>query len=301
MGISLKEIVTGRKTFFVTPDTSLLPEAYLEDYFALGYECYFVENDKKVSIQRKLEILISIFRDVIFFFNIDFVIPGVDWDEIIRQITEKYDNQACIGVLYTKRPTKDEKLKLERKYLMDMGLSCGCIQLEYQKKQNFEIIEKILRANQAQGRRKNIRSLCTKACTFSFNFGDLRNPSKIENVASGSLQDISLSHFSFIIPKGNFEVPLYEKVADIHFNIKGFLFRSDAVLLMQRPMNETEVLYVFGFINSTGANGLDTRIKQLLIPNLYHLMSSNTKNLLDQIYAKAEEDLEDLEAVQTFD
>ena len=48
MGISVKEIVTGRKTFFITPDTSLIPESYLEDYFALGYECYFVENDKRV-------------------------------------------------------------------------------------------------------------------------------------------------------------------------------------------------------------------------------------------------------------
>ena len=69
MGISINEIVTGRKTFFITPDTSLLPETFLEDYFSLGYECYFIPNDKKVSIQRKLEILISIFRDVIFFFN----------------------------------------------------------------------------------------------------------------------------------------------------------------------------------------------------------------------------------------
>ena len=66
MGISLKEIVTGRKTFFITPDTSLFPESFLEDYFALGYECYFIENNKKVSIQRKLDILISIFHDVFF-------------------------------------------------------------------------------------------------------------------------------------------------------------------------------------------------------------------------------------------
>ena len=44
MGITIKEIVTGRKTFFITPDMSLFPESFLEDYFALGYECYFVEN-----------------------------------------------------------------------------------------------------------------------------------------------------------------------------------------------------------------------------------------------------------------
>ncbi|MCR4743046.1 MAG: hypothetical protein K5866_09285 [Treponema sp.] len=290
MGISLKEIVTGRKTFFITPDTSLIPESFLEDYFALGYECYFIENDKKVSIQRKLDILISIFHDVIFFFNIDFQLPDQRWEDIIRNITERYDNQACIGVLYTKRQTKDEKVRLEKRYLMDLGLSCGCIQLEYQKKQNFEIIEKILYANQAQGRRKNIRALCTKACTFSFNYNGAAN--------TGVLQDISLSHFSFVYPEGRLQTQLYEKVADFHFNIRGFMFRSDAVLIMERPL-QGEVLYIFAFTSSTGANGLDLRIKQLLIPNIYQLMAASCKNLLDQIFNKVGSNLDGLEEIST--
>ena len=60
MGISVKEIVTGRKTFFVAPDTSLIPETYLEDYFALGYECYFVENDKRIRIEKKVDVILSL-------------------------------------------------------------------------------------------------------------------------------------------------------------------------------------------------------------------------------------------------
>ena len=143
MGISIKEIVTGRKTFFITPDMSLFPECFLDDYFALGYECYFVENDKHTILQQKLDILISIFHDVIFFFNIDANVQNIEWPTFIRSLTESYSNQASIGVLYTKRQTKDEKNRLEYKYLFEMGLNCGCIQLEYQKKSNFGIIEKI--------------------------------------------------------------------------------------------------------------------------------------------------------------
>jgi hypothetical protein len=252
----------------------------LEDYFALGYECYFVENDKHTSLQKKLDILISIFHDVIFFFNIDSPVQNLDWPVFIKGLTESYNNQASIGVLYTKRQTKDEKTRLEYKYLFEMGLNCGCIQLEYQKKTNFGIIEKILFANQAQGRRKNIRALCTKACTFSFNYNG--------TPYSGILQDISLSHFSFVFPGGKLEVKLYEKISDFHFNIRGFLFRSDAVLIMQRPV-EGESLFVFSFMSSSGTNGLDQRIKQLLIPNIYQLMSSNCKNLLDQIYTRVGE------------
>lgn len=281
MGISVKELVTGRKTFFITPDTSLIPETYLEDYFALGYECYFVEYDKRVKLEKKLEILISLFHDVIFFFNIDYNIQDMDWSEFIYNITQRYSNNASVGVLYTKRQSKDEKSRLERKYLYEMGLNCGCIQLEYQKKQNFEIIEKILFANQAQGRRKNIRALCTSSCTFSCTYNG--------NAVNGTLQDISLSHFSFVFPKDKLPVQLYEKIIDLHFNIRGFIFRSDAVLIMERPSSD-DILYVFAFVSSTGANGLDTRIKQLLIPNVYKLMASNCKTLLDQIYNKVDEE-----------
>ena len=35
MGITIKEIVTGRKTFFITPDMSLFPESFLEDCMAV--------------------------------------------------------------------------------------------------------------------------------------------------------------------------------------------------------------------------------------------------------------------------
>ena len=280
MGISVKDIVTGRKTFFLTPDTSLIPESYLEDYFALGYECYFIENDKRVKLEKKLDILISLFHDVIFFFNIDYNASNTDWPVLIRNIIDSYGNSTSIGVLYTKRQTKDEKLRLEHKYLYEMGLNCGCIQLEYQKKQNFEIIEKILYANQAQGRRKNIRALCTSSCTYSCRYNNY--------TVTGVLQDVSLSHFSFLSPDGKLPVQLYEKIPDFHFNIRGFIFRSDAVLIMQRTVG-TENLFIFAFTSTTGANGLDTRIKQLRIPNIYKLMSSNCKNLLEQIYAKVDD------------
>lgn len=290
MAISVKEIVTGRKTFFITPDTSLIPESYLEDFFALGYECYFVENDKRVKLEKKVDVIISLFKDVILFFNIDFHLNDIDWPTYIKSLVEKYDNNTSIGVLYTRRQKKDEKSKLEQKYLYEMELGCGCIQLEYQKRQNFEIIEKILFANQAQGRRKNIRAICTPACTYSC------HQEQVD--ISGTLQDISLSHFTLILPSGKLNIQLYEKVVDFHFNIRGFLFRSDAVLIMERDIG-LDKLYIFAFVSSTGANGLDPRVKQLLTPNIYKLMSSNCKNLLDQLYLRVDENsAEDIENLQ---
>ena len=184
--------------------------------------------------------------------------------------------------MYAKRQSKAEKALIERKYLYEMGIRCGCVQLEYQKNQNFELIGKILYANQAQGRRKTIRALCSSACTYTYVYGQYKDS------VTGTLQDISLSHFTILVDGSGLDIKLYEKIADIHFNIRGFLFRSDAVLVMERPVNG-DMLYVFAFVNSTGQNGLESRTKGLLVPALYKLLSVNCNAILDQMYQKANE------------
>ena len=282
MALSVNDIVTGRKTFFILPDTSLMPESYLEDYFALGYECYYIAFDKCVNIERKIKVITSLFKDLIIFFNIDYNLPNFDWEDYIYNYIQEYDNAGSVGILYTKRQTKLEKNVLERKYLYEMGVRCGCIQLEYQKAQNFELIGKILYANQAQGRRKTIRALCSSACTYTYTYGPYKDS------VTGTLQDISLSHFTILVTGVGLEIKLYEKIADVHFNIRGFLFRSDAVLVMERPVNG-DMLYVFAFVSSSGQNGLDERTRGLLIPALYKLLSVNCNTILDQMYEQMNE------------
>ena len=282
MGISVNEIVTGRKTFFILPDTSLMPESYLEDYFALGYECYFIPFDKRYKMERKVKVITSLFKDLIMFFNIDYNLPNFDWDDYIYEYIHENNNADSVGVMYAKRQSKAEKALIERKYLYEMGIRCGCVQLEYQKNQNFELIGKILYANQAQGRRKTIRALCSSACTYTYTYGPYKDS------ITGTLQDISLSHFTVLVSGTGLEIKLYEKIPDIHFNIRGFLFRSDAVLVMERPING-DMLYVFAFVNSTGQNGLESRTKGLLVPALYKLLSVNCNAILDQMYQKASE------------
>lgn len=280
MGISVNDIVTGRKTFFILPDTSLIPETFLEEYFALGYECYYVPFDKRINIQKKVKVITSLFKDLIIFFNIDYNLPNFDWEDFIYDYIHKYDNANSVGILYAKRQTKLEKNQLERKYLYELGCRCGCVQLEYQKNNNFELIGKILYANQAQGRRKTIRALCSSACTYTY-----YRDQKYDDPVTGTLQDISLSHFTILVSASSLEVKLYEKLIDIHFNLRGFLFRASAILVMERPVNG-DMLYVFSFLNSNGTTGLDDRIREMLVPALYRLLSINCNQVLDQMYAE---------------
>lgn len=275
MGASVKEIIAGRKTFFVTPDVSLFPANFCEEYLAQGYECYFVENEKQISLAKKLELIISFFHDVVIFFNIDAIIPGIDWSDFINSFHQKYKGNILIGVMYAKRQNMAEKAQIERRYLYDIGISCGCIQLEYQKKINFGIIERVLFANQAMGRRKNVRAICSNGCTYDFSL----NGSHF----TGMLQDISLSHFSIIVPEEQ-SIPQYEKIRDIQFNIKGLHFRANGIFFMQRKTMEGSNLMIFMLLSlEDGARGLDMMTKQLLIPKLYQIMADNCNELLDTL------------------
>ena len=105
----VEEILIGRKTFFIAPDFSLIPESYLEEYLELGYECYFVCNDKTLPVEYKVDVILSVFKDSIVFFCIDTVIHGVNWEKIIFRMQKKYGDKARLGVIYNKRKTDAER------------------------------------------------------------------------------------------------------------------------------------------------------------------------------------------------
>ena len=276
MEVPVNEIVTGRKCFFILPDPSLMPIPFLEDFFALGFECYYIGNDGRVPVQKKIETILKLFKDVIFFINVDYELPGFQWPEYIYEIIHKQKaTPEQFGITFLKRQSNVEIETLKRLYFDELGLKLGYIQLEYQKKNNLGIVAKALFNIQAQGRRKTIRALCSSACTYKLDYE--------KESFSGSLQDISLSHFSILVKDAPLPIKLYEKVHDIHFNIRGSFFHSDAILVMQRQV-ATANLYVFAFVTQAGANGLDERTKSLLVPVLYGMISTNCIGLLEKHY-----------------
>ncbi len=272
---NIKEIAAGRKTFFILPTMELFPENFCEEYLIDGYECYFIDYSKRVNLEEQIDAIISIFKDVIIFFNIDAKISGISWPQFISKIHFKYDQKIPIGVLYSKRKNPQDKLIIEKAFLFDIGLMCGCIQLDYQKKANFGLIEKVLFANQAVGRRKSVRAICNdKTSTFSFVYE--------RRSYSGFIRDISLSHFSFTLPQGKLIVKMYEKIEMIQFSLKGTHFNANAVVFTQRELPQTgEILFVCMFMNRQGVNGLDVSTKQLIIPKMYQILSENCRRVLD--------------------
>ena len=179
-----------------------------------------------------------------------------------------------LGVLYAKRTKIEEMHALERYYLYDVGIKCGCIALEYQKEKNFTLIDKVMFANQACGRRKNIRAFCESSSTVIFNYGQKK--------VLGKISDVSLSHFSCVFdlePK----IPLYEKLSDLLVDINGMHFHSDGIFVDCR-MLEDRNLFVFIFAQPNGKQGLDEDIKTRLSEKIYSLVTDKVKALLRDLF-----------------
>ncbi|MCH5295905.1 MAG: hypothetical protein J1F14_08425 [Treponema sp.] len=288
---SKKYIIMGRKTFFICPDVSLLPESYLEDYLARGYETYIISDDRICPLTKKIEMIISVFTDSILFFYIDADIEGIEWSSYIKALQTTYGSKVLIGVLYTKRSNEKEKFNLEKYYLYDVGIQCGCIALEYQRAKNFYLIDKIMFANQACGRRKTVRAFCDKSSEVVFEYKKKR--------IRGKLSDISINHFSCTFDVDP-AIQQYEKLNRCIFLVDGMHFESDAVLMISREVNG-QMLYIFLFTKKDGSNGLDEDSMNRLGQKIYQLVTTRAKALMNSMFDKARrivsEEYEELERV----
>mgnify|MGYP001768648112 CR=1 FL=1 len=242
------EAIQGIKTFFVVPELSLFPEEFLKSFFLKGYEAYFLDDDPYCPLEAKIHAMFSIFPQLILFFNIDRPIRGIDWPVFIASLQKEYGDRAMIGVMYHKLNDLEETRRLEKLYLYDIGIICGCVAVEYQRTKNLYLFLNVLAANQANGQRKSLRAVCDKTykATIPLDRGML----------SCVLRDVSVSHFSCTFPEGDPSIPLHEKLVNIQMNLRGVLIKVNAVLCLKRVLGE-ELIHVFVFRTNDDREGLE--------------------------------------------
>ncbi|MCR5047063.1 MAG: hypothetical protein K6A42_10840 [Treponema sp.] len=268
-----KTEIEGRKTFFIAPDLTFFPESYLEEFLARGYESYIIKDFRFYPMEEQVRIISETCPDSIFFFFIDSEV-GVDWPRFIKYFQTKNGEKALIGVLYAKGKPDDQKSALERYYLFDLGIQCGCIELEYKKEKNFAIIDRVMYANQACGRRKNVRAICDSTSKAYFSYNDV--------VIRGTVSDISLSHFSFV-PDPNFTfpaIPLYTKIDGMTISFKGYRFVTSGNLVIQRELDNGKILQVFLMLKNNGQPGLEPDIAPKVSQRIYQVVTDKVKEIL---------------------
>jgi hypothetical protein len=241
----------GCKTFFFVPDLSIMPEDFVSTFFSKGFETYYLMDDKHLDIESKVRVILRLYQDVILFFNIERNLPGVDWPDLVRRLIKEHSGKARIGVLCHRRLGEESIAELERKYLYEIGIYCGCIPLEFRKTQNLALLSEVLEANDARGRRSSLRAICgdTSSLNFAHRGASFR----------GTVRDVSVSHFSCAFEGADPGLEMYEKVANIQLKLGGIICSVNGVVFAKRVVGSA-TLYVFVFRNSRDRDGLDAEM-----------------------------------------
>lgn len=136
----------GRKVIFVYPPETL-KSCFLESIFKNEFEIYFLnEIEKLIGV-------LDIFSNAIVFFNIDKGMDHIEWVKYIETIkSDKKYKDATLGVV-----TRKDKKSLHDTFLMDIGITGGFIIFDKNQWETVELVNKILEANEARGRRQSVR------------------------------------------------------------------------------------------------------------------------------------------------
>jgi len=198
----------GRKILFLYPH-SVLNDELLIEILSNEYEIYCLRDHEAArSVARA-------WQGSIFFVNIDDAMKEAQWEAWIRDLTSQPLTASTRLGIVTYNPNPE----LAKKYLMDLGIPCGFIQLKLGLAEGKRIILKTLEANEARGRRRFVRARCADPARSTFNV------TLNGSLVTGSIVDISIAGMAFIF---NHPVPGLKSsspMSDVQLRLKGTLCR----------------------------------------------------------------------------
>lgn len=169
--------ILGKKVLFLNPNNVMRGEL-VDVLISYEFEVALVEDHvHALRVIRK-------YPDSIIFINIDSGLSEPEWESYVAGILGNQETKGIgIGILsYEFVP------EIVEKYLMKIGVGCGFVQLKLGLKECVTTILKALIANEARGRRRFVRAICTPADQGTLNFryrGDYINGSLIDVSAGG--------------------------------------------------------------------------------------------------------------------
>jgi hypothetical protein len=195
------------------------------------------------------------------FINIDEGLKEEEWEAYIREIQQNEKTRDCrLGIL-----SYNTDRDLMQKYLMDMAIPCGYIQLKLGLQESTRIILSALNANEARGRRKYIRVSCEDETNATMNYkGD-------EATYYGKLLDISSAGLAVRIDRfGDF--PANSLLRDVQLRLRGSLVMINLILMGKR--RDSRDVWIFLF---------DPRMTPEHKLTIHHFIKQNLQRYIDQL------------------
>ena len=220
---------SGKKIFLLYPH-SVIRDDMLDILIMAGYETYTLVDEK-----RAVKLLIN-FPGSIMFINIDEGLKEKEWEAYIRGVQASPKTKECrLGIM-----SYNQDRDLMQKYLMDLAIPCGYIQLKLGLQESTNIILQALDANEARGRRKCIRADCHDDLNASLNFKDGSG-----TMYHGKVLDISSSGIAAKFDK-IVSLPSNSYLKNVQLRLRGGLVMTDMILMGQRRDNKLVNILLFG-------------------------------------------------------
>ena len=217
----------GKKIFLLYPH-SVIRDDMLDMLIMAGYETYTLVDEKKA---RKLLVK---FPGSIMFINIDEGLKEKEWETYIRGIqTDPQTEDSRLGIM-----SYNQDRELMQKYLMELSIPCGYIQLKLGLQESTKIILSALEANEARGRRKCIRAECEDDINATLNYkGD-------SDLYHGKILDISSAGVAAKFEKFA-SLPLNSVLHGVQLKLRGGLVMADMILMGQRRDDRNTYILLF--------------------------------------------------------
>jgi hypothetical protein len=259
------------KIFFVAPDPAVVSEGFLETAFLLGYEAYTLADDLGGELRDRVDVLLDTFEELLLFFTIDRRGSFGDWVAYLTEFQKRYGHRARVGVLYTRPQATEDDTALKRLFLLEAGISGGCVALHPHSRRNHQTLLDVLAANQAGGRRKCLRMRChsPNGVNFQTETGYL----------DAALVDLSISHFSARFEHDP-EWDLGNKLGRVQLRLGGRLLLVNALVGLKRT-HEGRATYVFLFHPEGDRPGLEDLVRAKVNGIIFQQFQARTQAFLE--------------------
>jgi hypothetical protein len=218
----------GKKIFLLYPQ-SVIHQEMLDILIMAGYETYTLTDEKKA---RKLLVK---FPGSIMFINIDEGLKESEWETYIREIMEDPNTtDSSLGIM-----SYNQDRDLMQKYLMDLAIPCGYIQLKLGLQESTKIILGALEANEARGRRKFIRADCEDDVNATLNYKTLEG-----NILHGKILDISSAGVAAKIEKFP-PLAANTELDAVQLKLRGGMVLTDMIFMGRRKDRQSVLILLF--------------------------------------------------------
>jgi hypothetical protein len=218
--------MAGKKVFILYPH-SVIQDEMLDILILNGFETYTLRDHKRTRR------LMEYFPGSIVFINIDEGMAEKEWEAYIREVQENpKSRETRLGIL-----SYNTDYKLMQKYLMDISVPCGYVQLKLGVQESTKIILGVLNANEARGRRKFIRAGCEDDPNATMNYKD------DTGMFYGKLLDVSSAGAAVKID--NFKMSPNSRLHSVQFKLRGSLVMADVILMGNRWDNPNIWILLF--------------------------------------------------------